>query len=135
MPTKTKIMPKPGDKNQIQFVVNLEASKKACIKRSAIFEETKLKNWPKKYEEYIKSQRKNCPFWKEPEPLQAPPRIMVLMVYNFMVCGGVKNNILYVILRSYGKWFVPILLSCKFSRGLRGDFVVQICSSDLFDYP
>jgi len=43
-----------------------------------------------------------------------------------------KNNILYVILRSCGKWFVSILLSCKFSRRLRGDFVVQIYGT--FDY-
>ncbi len=68
MPTskKTKVMQPVGNKNQLQFVVNHEASKKAVIKRSAIFEETKLKNYESKNAKYIASQRKKVKGWKEP---------------------------------------------------------------------
>ena len=41
-------------------MVDREASKKAYSKRSAIFEETKLKNWEKENKKYLKYQEKNC---------------------------------------------------------------------------
>lgn len=66
--TKTKVMQPVGNKIQLQFVVDHEASKKAVIKRSAIFEERKKNGdtWEKRNVKHLAWAEKNVKGWKVP---------------------------------------------------------------------
>mgnify|MGYP003660083545 FL=1 len=63
---KTKMTQPVSDPKKFQFVVDHDASKKAVIRRSAISETKKLKEWESKNAKYLESQKKNVKGWKEP---------------------------------------------------------------------
>ena len=67
---KTKMIQPVSDPRTFQFVVDHDASKKAVIRRSAIFETKKLKEWEPKNAKYLESQKKNLKGWKEPTPVK-----------------------------------------------------------------